>query len=500
VVALVLFAYRPLFLIGIHLPERHDLERWFFAPDEKAPLLVIGVAAWLLWRRRTRLQELPDRCHGGMALALLALGSGLFVWAQLTRAADLLLPSLASNLLAFACATRGRAGCRVVLLPALVLLLAVPIPLPIRNELVWQLQLLTASGAAWVMQAAGSEIVHGGILILSTDHTFQVIEECSGLRGVEILVLVSVVIRELFAGSGPRQWLLVLVAPALGLAINVLRVVAIASSSDPQAIGAGSGDHTPQGVAVLVAGTGVLYLMGWSMAAAASRHAGDDARQHPRSDSSGPAVRWRAAAACLAVLGVISLSVKPFASAPTSSDTRIDLSRDHSGWSGEDLMPDPFFLGYLPKRQALYRRYQKERRFDRPTRVVDVFIGLEFPENPASTRLFSSKIAMPGSDWSIGEVRRSRVWMLELDARLAVASRDQERALVYTWRLRDEGVLRETSRSLLALDSGPFRRERQRAVIRLSTPLAHDGPVARDRAKQTLDRFITDFRGELAEL
>jgi len=124
----------------------------------------------------------------------------------------------------------------------------------------------------------------------------------------------------------------------------------------------------------------------------------------------------------------------------------------------------------------------------------------EFPENPASTRLFSSKIAMPGSDWSIGEVRRSRVWMLGLDARVAVASRDQERALVYTWRLRDQGILRETSRSLLALDSGPFRRERQRAVIRLSTPLAHDGPVARDRAKQTLDRFITDFRGELAEL
>jgi hypothetical protein len=37
-------------------------------------------------------------------------------------------------------------------------------------------------------------------------------------------------------------------------------------------------------------------------------------------------------------------------------------------------------------------------------------------------------------------------------------------------------------------------------VVRLATPLGHDGPVARDRAKQTLDRFIRDFRDELADL
>jgi hypothetical protein len=94
------------------------------------------------------------------------------------------------------------------------------------------------------------------------------------------------------------------------------------------------------------------------------------------------------------------------------------------------------------------------------------------------------------------------VWLLGLDADLAVATRESgsERALVYSWRLRDEGIWRESLRSLLALESGPFRRERRRAVVRLTTPLPHDGPVARDRAKQTLDRFIRDFRDELAGL
>jgi len=36
--------------------------------------------------------------------------------------------------------------------------------------------------------------------------------------------------------------------------------------------------------------------------------------------------------------------------------------------------------------------------------------------------------------------------------------------------------------------------------VRLSTPIATTGAVARDRAKRSLDRFIGDFRDELAGL
>ena len=90
--------------------------------------------------------------------------------------------------------------------------------------------------------------------------------------------------------------------------------------------------------------------------------------------------------------------------------------------------------------------------------------------------------------------------MLGLDADLALASRDSQRTLVYSWSLRDDGIWREASRALLALDAAPFPREPRRAVVRLSTPLLRDGPVARDQARQALDRFITAFRDELAGL
>jgi hypothetical protein len=201
----------------------------------------------------------------------------------------------------------------------------------------------------------------------------------------------------------------------------------------------------------------------------------------------------------LAVLGVLSIGVAPFPGDSKTAPAALEIPETRSGWSGEDLRPDRRFVGYLPRGQAIYRRYEL-KSINRPPQIVDLFIGFEVTGDQVSSRLFTAKIAMPGVDWSLGEARRARLWLLGIDAELTVASRESEQALVYSWRVRDDGILRESSRSLLALESGPFRRERRRAVVRLATPIGHDGPVARDRAKQTLDRFIRDFRDELADL
>jgi exosortase len=438
-----------------------------------------------------------------MTLVLLAIGAGLFLWAHLTRATDLLFPSLASTLLAFASGARGRAGCRAILLPALVLLLGLRIPAPLNNELVWHLQLWTASGAAWVMTTIGYDVVVGDVLLRSGGWTFLVIESCSGLQGIQILTLVAVLIRDLLAASGARQWLLVLVAPWLGYAANVVRVVVIvvAVNAEPEAFAGVAEDHTSQGVAVLIGGTAILYALGWGMAGRGRRRAAGKSHDGPRLDRTAPAPRWRSAAAWLLVLGVLSVTVSPFPRDPTQPPSAIEIPQNLSGWSGERLPIDQVFLGRQPQGQALHRRYEKQPR-SRPPEVVDLFVSFEIAGWRPGSSLFTSKIALPGSDWSIEENARIRVSLLGLDADLAVASREfgSERALVYSWRLRDEGIWRESLRSLLALESGPFRRERRRAVVRLTTPLPHDGPVARDRAKQILDRFIRDFRDELAGL
>jgi len=497
---LLAFAYRALLVAALR-PASSEFEQWFFTPEQQSPLLPIAIAIWLLARRTPRLLALPDRIAPALVGALLAAGVGLFTWACLAGERSLLLPSLAANLLAFAAAIRGRAGCRAVLLPALVLLLGVPIPAPLRGEIVWRLQVWSAQGATWLLRAAGAEVVQGGVQIHHGDYAFTVIETCSGLRGIEILTLIALAIRELFAASGSRSWIVVGIAPWLGFALNVLRIVAVVAfaeraGADGNALE--SWDHTPQGIALLLAGTASLYALGRRLAGSAERSgAGPRADADTKSPRAPRRSVQAAALGALAGLALLSLSVSPLPR--VALPPPIELPLEHAGWRGEDLMLDRLVVGQFQPGQVLHRRYQRRGRGPASPQIVDLLVGYEDAENPSS-RLFSPKLLVPDHDWSLVEARPARLWLLGLDARAAVASRDSELVLAYLWRLRDDGLWRETWRAAWALDVGPWRRERRRAVVRLTTPLAHAGPAARDRAKQVLDRFVGDFRSELARL
>jgi len=499
--ALGFVAYRPLFLVPFRIPSTYEVSGWFFRTDQPAPLLALGLCVWLLWRRRTRFASLPAGGGGVggsqiggnrmLAAALLTLGASFFVWGHLAGATNLLLLSLASNLLAVAVSSRGLAGGRTVLLPAVVLLLGIQIPDPLHNELVWRLQLATANSSAWLMGALGMDIARHGVMLERGEYTFMVIEACCGLRGIQVLLIAAVAIRDLFASSGARQWLLVLLVPGLGYVLNVVRVVFIVASGDPASVASDVG-HIVQGVLLLAVGTAILHELGWAMATVGAPHA--TATELLPAPS--PPARWGPTAALLAVLAVISFSVPPFS--PAEGRIQVEFPSQHAGWSGADLEADVQFLGAMP---SLYRRYQKESSGE-PPQVVELFVGLELAGSPLTSRVFSSKLAIPDRDWSLAESGPGRLRTLGLDADVAIMSRGggAEHAVVYSWWLRDDGLWWEALRSLLALDSGPFRRARPRAVVRLLTPLEHNEPRARDRAVQTLDRFITEFRGDLAGL
>jgi hypothetical protein len=136
------------------------------------------------------------------------------------------------------------------------------------------------------------------------------------------------------------------------------------------------------------------------------------------------------------------------------------------------------------------------------TGVIDVLIGMDEEGPIDGTVLLSSKLRWPGPDWNLESHRLAQLPELGRDADFAIAARKSrpERAVVYTWRIRDEGLPRETARSLLALEESPFRRARKRAVVRLVAFAPSDEPIALDRARFRLDRFVSEFRAEFSDL
>jgi len=376
-----------------------------------------------------------------------------------------------------------------------VLLLGLALPAPLEAELVWQLQRLATAGAVWMLHIVGRETAAGAAMFWIGPHEYWVIDGCSGLRGILILTLVALIVRELFAHVGRRAWLVVLVAPLLGHALNVVRIAWVAGGSHPGELADLSGfagDHTPQGLAVIGAGTAILYLTGWALARRARPAASASSR-------AGAPLRWPTTVVALAALGAIEGLVPPFARPP--APPALELPDTRSGWTSEALAPDPNFIGALPPGRFVHRRYAKTDPSGR-VRQVELLAVADTPPPAPTGALFASKLVWPGGAWLVTEHREAPLLPLDRDAELsrAVYAPGPERALTYLWRARDRGLLRESLRALLAIEASPWRRAPPRVVVRLVAPTPRGGPVAYDIAKRTLDAFVSDFRDALAAL
>jgi exosortase len=460
---------------------RRVVEGWFFEPLQPPAGMVIAVAGWLAWRRRAALAELAPAGHPS-APFLLLVGLACAAWSKRAGAPDWLIFSLAANALAFAVASRGVGALRLLVVPLVALLFAVPIPDPFGNELVWALQRIAARGALWLHGLAGLGTTGEAVMLQRGESGFLVIEECSGLRGLLTLLLASIVIRDLFAHAGARAWWVVALAPPLALAINVVRVAWIARGD---ATGAAAG-HIGQGVSTLLAGTVLLFFVGHLLA-----------RRVPEpapSRSSGGSWPWRGACVGLAAVVALTAAIPTRPSPERPKPVLRGRFADRGGWLGEHVGADYLFLGRLPVGEIVQRRFE-QRGARGALHVVELFVGLEGAGRPRES-LYASKLALPGRDWSLRESSSRQDWRLFREVEVGVAGRGEQRALVQTWRLGDAGPWRETLRSFLAARPG----RAPRVVVRLVTPILRDTPLGRAQARQVLDRFLIDFGGELEAL
>jgi exosortase len=493
--ALAAFAYRPLALSALQIPTAYQFESWLFRPSQLPLPLVLGLAGWLLWRRREHLGTAPHGWRYAAAAALAFAAAVSYGWALLTRTPDLLLVSLALGLLAFGSAAGG--GARALRLPALALLLGVRIPAPLREEIVWWLQRATANATGALLAPIRADFLQEGVILRSGEHSFHVIDGCSGLQGIAILLLVALIVGELLALSSRWRALLCAIAPVLGYALNTARIAYIAASPHPEAYAGLQGDHTPQGLALLGAGTAALYGLGRVLHELTPRIGA--ARGAP---VAGRDTAWWQATVAFAALSALSVALSPFAPrAGPFAPPDLVFPEARARWTSEPIAGDPFFIGPQAGARLLYRRYARAGD-PQLTNVIDVFIGMDQEDSIDPSVLFSSKMRWPGPDWDLENQRRAQLWILGREADFAIAARKSrpERALIYTWKIRDDGLWGESGRSLLGLEASPFRRARKRAVVRLVAFAPFEEPLAIDRAKQRLDQFVTVFRGDLSDL
>jgi len=504
----ILVAFRGLLLGSLGATRPAGFEYWFFLPTRESGLVSLLVVAWLLWNRRRSLARMspPAWPSRRRVAGLLSVGMGvvgllvvaLHGWAVVTRVPGLMIFSLFVLLSTMGGVLGGSAGLRLVALPCLGLLIALPLPNPLLSEIVWQLQRVTAVGTATLLDWGGFAVVLEGNEIRRDGHAFLVIEACSGWRGIQILSIVGVAASELRGLGAARALAVVAMAWPIGIALNLVRaslVVLTRETLDPDLFAS----HTPQGIAVLLIGSTLLYGVASVLATGPTAH--------ERVGILEPATaRWRTrrramrfAVTVPVLMAMVSLALPGLEltrAAPVRRPLELPLEREP--WSGTSLSMDYFF----PYDSSLHAQRRIEYRAELGSsghHLVDLFVARELPVGSGLNRLPETKLLRPASDWDIERREPTRIWELGIDGEQAILSRQggRERVLVLAWRLRDAGFVMETLASAIGLDvckgagTGPSC---SRVVVRMAIPIVHEGSRGVDRAMQSARRFIRDFQ------
>ena len=197
---------------------------WYQIPDYSHGFLVPFFALFLLWNKRPKLQTMTvEPTWTGLTLLVVGIltlffgvyGAELF----LSRISFVL---IVSGLIWTFC---GRAILREVLFPLGVLLLAIPFPEIVFNQITFPLQLLASRAASALLPLLGVPVFREGNVIQLPVMKLEVAEACSGIRSLMSLFTLAVFYGYFLERTTVRRWMMALASIPIAVCANALRIV-----------------------------------------------------------------------------------------------------------------------------------------------------------------------------------------------------------------------------------------------------------------------------------
>ncbi len=198
---------------------------WWQIPDFSHGFLVPLFSAYLVWEKRETLRRIKAApSWSGIAVMVLGLvvllvlgvyGSDLF----LSRISLLIL--LAGVVLCFG----GRQFLKELRFPLLVLLLAIPLPAIIYNQITFPLQILASKLASNLLPLFGVPVLREGNVIELPLMKLEVAEACSGIRSLMSLFTLAIFYGYFLEKSNWRRIVLALASIPIAIAANAVRIL-----------------------------------------------------------------------------------------------------------------------------------------------------------------------------------------------------------------------------------------------------------------------------------
>ena len=237
------------------------IRQWGTDDNYSHGFLVPLFAAYFVWERRRSLAAARPQ-PTVIGAAVVALGLGLFLGGVFAAELFLTRVSLLCLLAGVVLFVWGPTHLKLVSFPIAFLLLMIPLPAILFNQIAFPLQ-LTASRVGEVMiAAAGIPVLRDGNILQLPGRTLEVAEACSGIRSLISLLMLSILLGYFTETSSVRRTVIALAAVPLAIATNAVRVAGTAVAS--QWIGASAADgffHTFSGWLLFLVTCGALMLL-----------------------------------------------------------------------------------------------------------------------------------------------------------------------------------------------------------------------------------------------
>lgn len=167
--------------------------QWASDDNYSHGFFVVPLALFFAWERRHALANAPQR--PSVAGLFLIIGSlGVLLAGLLGAELFLTRVSFVGVLAGTALFVWGRDHFRMLAFPIAFLLLMIPLPAIIFNQLAFPLQLLASRAGEAVISLAGIPVLREGNVLQLPTRTLEVVEACSGIRSLVSLITLAIVL------------------------------------------------------------------------------------------------------------------------------------------------------------------------------------------------------------------------------------------------------------------------------------------------------------------
>ena len=207
------------------------VRQWASDDNYSHGFFVVPLALYFAWERRDALRRASVRAGAGGAFLL---AFSLVVWMAGLLGAELFLTrvSIVGVVAGLVWFVWGREHLRLLAFPIGFLLLMIPMPAIIFNQIAFPLQLLASRVGETAIAAAGIPVLREGNVLQLPSRTLEVAEACSGIRSLVSLVTLAIVLGYFTERRTTGRLLIAFAAIPIAIVANAIRVAGTGIASE----------------------------------------------------------------------------------------------------------------------------------------------------------------------------------------------------------------------------------------------------------------------------